>query len=40
MLPGFKDFLRQLGLVDYWRTTGNWSDFCRPVGEADFKVIQ
>ncbi len=40
MLPGFKDFLRQLGLVDYWRATGNWSDFCRPVGEEDFEVIR
>jgi TolB-like protein len=35
-LPAFKDFVRQLGLVDYWRTTGNWGDFCRPVGQNDF----
>jgi TolB-like protein/Tfp pilus assembly protein PilF len=35
-LPGFKDLVRDFGLVDYWRTTGKWSDFCHPVGEDDF----
>jgi hypothetical protein len=35
-LPGFKDFVRELGLVDYWRTSGKWSDFCHPVGDDDF----
>jgi len=37
MLPGFKDLLQDLGLADYWRQTGNWGYFCRPVGEADFE---
>jgi hypothetical protein len=23
-LPAFNDFVRELGLVDYWPTTGNW----------------
>jgi adenylate cyclase len=36
-LPGFKDLVRELGLVDYWRTSEKWSDFCRPVGEDDFE---
>lgn len=36
-LPGFKDLLQETGLVDYWRTTGNWGDFCRPVGKNDFE---
>jgi hypothetical protein len=33
----FKTFLRDLGLVDLWRTTGDWADFCRPVGADDFE---
>lgn len=36
-LPGFKDLVRDLGLVDYWRETGNWSEFCRPLGHADIE---
>jgi adenylate cyclase len=36
-LPGFKELVRDLGLVDYWRKSGNWGDFCHPVGEDDFK---
>jgi tetratricopeptide (TPR) repeat protein len=36
-LPQFKDFVRELGLVDYWRTSGKWGDFCRPLGEKDFE---
>ena len=36
-LPGFKDFVKKLGLVDYWRTTRNWGDFCHPVGKDDFE---
>ncbi|MGC1457959.1 MAG: hypothetical protein WA825_06755, partial [Steroidobacteraceae bacterium] len=35
-LPQFKDFVRELGLVDYWRTSGKWGDFCHPVGDSDF----
>jgi hypothetical protein len=34
-LPGFKDLVRDMGLVDYWRKYG-WSDFCGPVGDDDF----
>ena len=36
-LPGFKDLVRTFGYVDYWRATGNWGDFCHPVGEDDFE---
>jgi tetratricopeptide (TPR) repeat protein len=36
-IPEFKDLVRDLGLVDYWRTSGNWGDFCRPVGDDDFE---
>jgi len=38
-LPEFKDLLRKMGLVDYWRETGNWGDYVRPVGEDDFECI-
>jgi len=36
-LPGFKDLVREAGLVDYWRASGNWGEFCRPVGDDDFE---
>ena len=36
-LPGFKDYLRKIGLVDYWRKSGNWGDFCHPIGDDDFE---
>ena len=36
-LPGFKDLVRDLKLVNYWRATGNWGEFCHPVGEDDFE---
>jgi adenylate cyclase len=36
-LPGFKDLVQEFGLVDYWRTSGKWGDFCHPVGENDFE---
>jgi adenylate cyclase len=34
-LPHFKEFLREIGLVDYWNKFG-WPDLCRPAGEDDF----
>jgi TolB-like protein/Tfp pilus assembly protein PilF len=36
-LPAFKDLVRDLGLVTYWRASGNWGDYCRPLGEDDFE---
>jgi TolB-like protein/class 3 adenylate cyclase len=35
-LPAFKTYVREIGLYDYWRKSGNWGDFCRPVGDDDF----
>jgi len=35
-LPRFKEFARQIGLVDYWQQYG-WPDMCRPFGENDFE---
>jgi TolB-like protein len=39
-LPHFKDLVRDLGFVDYWRKTGKWSDFARPKGDDDFEIIK
>lgn len=38
-LPGFRDLLREFKLVDYWQSTGNWGDFCRPTGGGDFECL-
>jgi TolB-like protein len=35
--PRFKLLLRDLGLVDYWRKSGNWGDYCKPRGPDDFE---
>jgi tetratricopeptide (TPR) repeat protein len=34
--PGFKDVLRKLHIVEYWKKNG-WPDRCRPKGEGDFE---
>jgi adenylate cyclase len=36
----FKQMVRELGFHDYWRSTGNWGDFARPVGDDDFEIIR
>ena len=35
--PRFKQLMREAGLADYWRQSGEWPDFCGPVGDDDFK---
>jgi TolB-like protein len=35
-LPGFKQLLRDMGLVDFYRKTV-WPDLCKPVGADDFE---
>jgi len=35
-LPGFKDLVQEIGLVDYGCKSGNWSDFSYPIGDDDF----
>jgi tetratricopeptide (TPR) repeat protein len=32
---GFKNWVRTNGMLDYWRASGNWSDFCRPLPETE-----
>ena len=34
--PRFKDVVKRMGLVDYWKKHG-WPDRCRPKGEDDFE---
>lgn len=36
-LPEFKALVTELGMVEYWRSTGEWGYFCRPLGESDFE---
>jgi TolB-like protein len=36
-LPAFKTLVRDAGFVDYWRKTGQWNEFCKPVGADDFE---
>ncbi len=35
--PRFKQIVREVGLYGYWRASGKWSDFARPLGEDDFE---
>jgi TolB-like protein len=35
--PGFKSFVRELGLLDMWRASGRWNDYCHPLGSDDFE---
>ena len=36
----FKQFVRDLGIDDYWRKSGQWGDFARPVGDDDFEIYR
>ncbi len=36
-LPGFKELVAEVGLLAYWRTTGEWGEFARPLGSNDFE---
>ena len=33
----FRQMLRDLGLANYYFSSGNWGDFCKPVGKDDFE---
>jgi DNA-binding winged helix-turn-helix (wHTH) protein len=33
----FKALLRDFGYLDYWRASGAWGDFCRPLDDSDFE---
>lgn len=36
-MPVFKTWIREIGLYDYWRTSGKWGDLCRPVDNGAFE---
>ncbi|WP_338242676.1 winged helix-turn-helix domain-containing tetratricopeptide repeat protein [Aurantiacibacter hainanensis] len=36
---GFKQLVTDLGFVEAWRTSGNWSDYCRPLSGDDFECF-
>jgi TolB-like protein/DNA-binding winged helix-turn-helix (wHTH) protein len=33
-LPEFPEYMQEIGLVDYWRASGNWGEFCRETGSG------
>ena len=35
-MPEFKALVRDLGLYDYWRSSGKWGSVCKPLGGDDF----
>jgi TolB-like protein/Tfp pilus assembly protein PilF len=35
--PKFKAMVRESGLAHYFRASGKWGDYCRPVGADDFE---
>mgnify|MGYP001550778890 CR=1 FL=1 len=36
--PAFRDFVKRIGLVDYWRQYG-WAHHFKPVSDTDFEVV-
>jgi TolB-like protein len=35
--PRFKEILRDIGMVELFRASGNWGDYCKPLGKDDFE---
>lgn len=38
-LEGFEDLVADVGLEAYWRATGRWSDYCRPVDAEEIECF-
>ena len=39
-LAAFKTLIRDLRIYDYWRRSGKWGDFARPLGDDDFEIVR
>lgn len=35
----FRQLVRDIGFAAFWRTTGDWGDYCRPVSETSFECV-
>jgi hypothetical protein len=35
--PRFKQLVRDMGFIGYFRSAGRWNDFCQPAGADDFE---
>ena len=35
--PRFKQIIRDTGLVEFWRSSNQWGDYCRPLANDDFE---
>jgi TolB-like protein len=35
--PRFKQIVRETGLVEFWRSSNQWGDYCRPLANDDFE---
>lgn len=36
-MPEFRALVEEMGLVDLWRESGDWGDYCRPISETEFR---
>jgi hypothetical protein len=36
-LPGFEQLVTELGMVEYWRSTGSWGNFCLTSTQAELE---
>ncbi len=36
----FKQLVKDIGVYNYWRASGQWGEFARPKGDDDFEIIK
>jgi hypothetical protein len=37
--PAFRDIMREMGFEEFFRESGKWNDFCRPVSDTAFECF-